>query len=123
MVLKLPLKKQPIHPCGATKTFPWSSCLPFVENKAGVLIHRPRSANTYNLHKRPHYAVGFWCGMTTTSNWENNKLTFLSVPPDESIVCWKCEMLAIAAGLPSSDELAGNHVHIGGVKAYKKCCP
>lgn len=27
------------------------------------------------------------------------------------------------AGLPTAESLAGKHVHIGGLKIFRKCCP
>jgi len=116
-VIKLPLK---VEKRTFKKCFPWSSCLPFVENSRGILIHRPRSVMTYTQYKTPYIAVGMWCG--NSQNGEKN-FTFLSVPPEKAILCERCELLAVAAGLPTADELAGRHVHKGGVKAFKSCCP
>lgn len=103
-----------------TGCFPWASCLPFVENSRGTLIHRPRSGTTYNLHKKPHVGVSFWCGMAVSTSGEN--LTFLETPPDGKILCERCEEIAVANGLPSADELAGRHVHKGRTKAVATCC-
>lgn len=101
--------------------YPWSACAPFVENSRGILIHRPRTGSTYNLHRSgPHIGVGFWCGMHTASDGKN--LTFLAAPPEDRILCARCEAIAVANGLPSADELAGRHVHKGGVVAVATCC-
>lgn len=101
--------------------YPWVACLhPFVENSRGVLIHRPRSGATYNIHKAPHVSVGMWCGHHTSSDGRN--LTFLPAPPEGKVLCARCEDAAVAAGLPTADELAGRHVHVGGVKAVVTCC-
>lgn len=100
--------------------FPWAACAPFVENSRGTLIHRPRNGSTYNIHRRPHVSVHFWCGMGTSSDGKN--LTFLAAPPEERILCARCEAIAVANGLPSADELAGRHVHKGGVVAVMTCC-
>jgi hypothetical protein len=103
------------------RIFSWSSCLPFVENSRGTLIHRPRSGATYNIHKSgPHVAVSFWCGMAVSS--DGNNLTFHATPPDARIVCARCEAAAVANGLPSAEELAGHHVHIGRTIAVATCC-
>ena len=61
------------------KIFAWIKCKPFVENKRASLIHRPRSAETFNLHKNPHIGISFWCGMGVTDS--GNKLKLLDVPP------------------------------------------
>lgn len=100
--------------------FPWASCAPFVENSRGTLIHRPRRGMLYNLHKYPHIAVMFWCGMSVSSGGKS--LTFLDSPPDGKILCERCEAAAIAKGLPSADELAGRHVHKGRTVAVVTCC-
>lgn len=100
--------------------FPWLSCAPFVDNSRGVLIHRPRSGSTYNLHRTgPHSAIHFFCGMVVTGG---KNFTFLDVPPEGRILCERCEVVAVANGLPSADELAGRHVHKGGVVAVATCC-
>lgn len=104
----------------STKQSPWKACLPFVDNSRATLIHRPRSGSTYNIHKNPHIAVSFWCGMTVTAS--DGHLAFLDSPPDEKILCEKCEAAAIANGLPSADELAGKHVHKGRTVAVATCC-
>lgn len=104
-----------------TNEFPWTRCLPFVENSRGTLIHRPRSGATYNIHRTgPHIAIGFWCGMQVSSGGKN--LTFLAAPPEGRILCERCERIAVENGLPSADELAGRHVHKGRTVAVATCC-
>lgn len=102
------------------KQAPWKFALPFVENERGVLIHRIRYGSTYNLHMKPHIAVQFWCGMSVTAN--DGHLHFLASPPAGKIVCERCEAAAINAELPSSDDLAGKHVHKGRTAAIVTCC-
>lgn len=102
------------------KVFPLKSSAPFVENSRGTLIHRPRSGAIYNLHRTPHIGVSFWCGMATTSSGTN--LTFLDSPPEDKILCARCEEAAVAKGMQSADELAGRHVHVGRTIAVKTCC-
>lgn len=116
--MKLPLETRPFD---VKHGFPWTSCLPFIENSRGALIHRPRRGATYNLHKTgPHIGITFWCGMAVSTSKKN--LTFLAAPPAGKILCERCEGAAIKAGLPSADELAGRHVHKGGVVAVATCC-
>lgn len=100
---------------------PWTSCKPFVENSKAVLIHRPRRVSMHRISDkyRTHLAVEMWCGSTQTGT---KKFTFLDAPPREAIVCARCEMKAIGAGMPSSSQLVGGHVHLGGVIAVKHCC-
>lgn len=114
---KLPLErpKRQFH-----GEFPWVACAPFVENSRGTLIHRPRTGSTYNIHRTgPHIGVGFWCGMHVTGG---KNLTFLAAPPNDRILCERCEAAAVANGLPSADELAGRHVHKGRTVAVATCC-
>lgn len=100
---------------------PWVSCKPFVENTRGVLIHRPRMVTTHKIGPRwdAHLAVHAWCGNAATGR---KNFTFLDAPPQGRIVCARCEDAALAAGLPSSEALAGQHVHTGGVVAVARCC-
>lgn len=100
----------------------WRSCLPFMENSRATLIHRPRAVATVAksaIQKRPYLIATMHCGtsMVNSEHW-----TFLSEPPAGKIVCARCEALAVHSGLPTSDELCGRHVHIGGVKAFITCC-
>ena len=117
-MLKIPLKQNPFH---VSHGFPWKSCAPFVENKRGTLIHRLRSAATLNINRSgQHVGISFWCGMATVS--DGGHLTLLDAPPEGRIVCEICEKKAVDAGLPSSDRLAGRHVHKGRTKAFATCC-
>ena len=116
-MLKLPLE---IRPFDRNNGITWKSCPPFVENSRGTLIHRVRFGATYNLHAKPHNTVTFWCGMAVSTSKKN--LTFLDVPPDDKILCERCEAAAVKAGMLSADELAGRHVHKGGVVAVATCC-
>ena len=117
-ITKLPLERTAFH---AKHGFPWASCAPFIENSRGILIHRPRNGVTFNnLSKGPHVAIHYFCGMSMASDGKN--LTFLAAPPADRILCARCEAIAVANGLPSADELAGRHVHKGGVVAVATCC-
>lgn len=119
-MLKLPLRAwKPMPPDYRRNMFPWASCAPFVENRRGLLIHRPRSVATFVSSRWTHFSVHYWCGCC--ANNDNGNLTFLEAPPVESILCERCEQKAIEAGLPSAEELAGRHVHIGKLKAVLTC--
>jgi len=100
---------------------PWASCKPFVENTFAALIHRPRMVAIHRISEkyRPHISVSMWCGSTQSGT---KKFTFLDAPPNDRIVCARCEEKATDAGLPSSTALAGEHVHTGGVVAVAYCC-
>ena len=116
------MMKQPLEtrPFDRKHGFPWTSSLPFVDNSRGTLVHRMRYGATYNLHAKPHVGVSFWCGMATATS--GKQLTFLAAPPDDKILCERCEYAAVKAGMPSADELAGRHVHKGRTVAVVTCC-
>ena len=102
------------------QTIHWKTCLPFLDNKLATLIHRPRYVTLYRVGQRPpHLAVGNWCGNTMVGK---RKFTFLPTPPSGRIVCARCEENATRSGLPATDQLAGRHIHKGGVVAVPHCC-
>jgi hypothetical protein len=99
----------------------WKESAPFLLNERAQLIHRPRYVTGHQLtNHQPHLAVWCYCGSGFTGRKE---LAFIDEPPSNSIVCRRCEEAAVLAGLPSSEELAGRHIHVGGVKAFADCCP
>ena len=101
----------------------WTHALPFVKNLRGILIHRPRSVVIYNLHKKPHMAIHYLCGNGTTGPITNDSyIKFIPTPQNDCVVCERCEKIAITFDLPSASELAGTHVHVGGLKAIISCC-
>lgn len=105
---------------GSTMVVYWTECLPFVENKRGVLIHRPVQVSMHKCGKRPvHLGVHYWCGAVATGR---DNFTFLSKPPNGKLVCTHCEAKAVAAGELTADKLVGRHVHRGRVKAVRACC-
>lgn len=99
----------------------WVSCRPFVENSRAVLIHRVRYVTTHKIGPKypSHIAVHGWCGNASTGT---KKFTFLDEPPEGRVVCARCEDAATGVGLPASSEIAGRHVHTGGVVAHMRCC-
>jgi hypothetical protein len=93
--------------------------LPFVENPRGLLIHRPRDAalRVWPSGKWASYIVVHnWCGASFTK-----KTTFVKDIPAGALLCKRCEIAAVRAGLPSAEEITGHHVCIGGVRAYNAC--
>jgi hypothetical protein len=97
----------------------WSHALPFVENKRGVLIHRPTSVHLYNLNKHAHISVHYYCGNCSSGT---KNFTFIECPPEGALLCARCEAAAIAAGMPSTFAICGRHVHEGRVVAVQTCC-
>ncbi len=104
----------------APGAIPWASCQPFIENSRAVLIHRPRSVVTHKLSQhKPHISIKCWCGATFSGT---KKFTFLDAPPEDSLLCARCEDVAVNAGIQSASELAGKHVHLGCVVPKRLCC-
>lgn len=99
--------------------YAWETCLPFVENKRGVLIHRPVEVVRYTHLRASYLAVHYWCGNGSNGH---GIFTFLAQPPEGKLVCAKCEAAAVSAGLPTADSLCGQHVHKGLVTAIQQCC-
>lgn len=120
--MEVTLRRSPRAPFNCNRIASVKRCAPFVENKCGVLIHRPIEVAYRKAYLGGYiYAcVDFMCG--NSANGEG-KFTFLDVVPEGRIVCARCEAAAIEAGLPSSSEICGRHVCIGGVKAISHCHP
>lgn len=99
----------------------WASCSPFIENRKAVLTHRPRYVTTHKIGAqwKSHISIGCWCGNSFSGT---KKFTFLDAPKTDALLCARCECAAVKAGLPSSSEIVGRHVHIGRVVAQQLCC-
>lgn len=100
------------------KSVHWKMCLPFVVNPRGILVHRVRWATTHFWKGEvDHDSVMYWCGNSVSSVME-----FVEVPPEDRLLCARCEAIAVAAGEKPADELAGRHVHVGETRAKRLCC-
>ncbi len=117
--MKLPLEIYPkAYP--RTGSFSWKSSWPFVENRCGILLHRPRYIRTFTHFGYPYLAIKFWCGNTHVGS---DKFTFHEKLTERSgLLCARCEEMAVLAGLPSADNLSEGHVHLGKLRAIKVCC-
>jgi len=95
--------------------------LPFIVNARAKLVHRPRSVNVHKISSDyvRHLAIHYWCGGGSTGL---KKFDFVAVPGENETLCARCEEKAVEAGRPSSDDLVGRHVHVGGVKVRRTCC-
>lgn len=120
--MEVTLRRSPRAPFNCNRIASVKRCAPFVENKCGVLIHRPIEVAYRKAYLGGYIytCVDFMCG--NSSNGEN-KFTFLDVVPDGRVVCARCEAAAIEAGLPPSSKICGRHVCVGGVKAVSHCHP
>lgn len=97
--------------------------LPFFLNPRGILVHRVRCVETFSRDSREsHHAVGYLCGNGCTFELGNEDAKFFDDPPKDRLVCAFCEAKAERMGQPSSDSLAGRHVHRGVLKAHRVCC-
>lgn len=110
------------NPCLRGPIAMWRDSEPFISNTRGILIHRPRRVNVYKHPTKPHtfIAVRYYCGNGVTGTAE--KLTFLSEPPTDALLCAVCENNASIAGIPTASQIAGRHVHVGRLKAIQTCC-
>lgn len=124
MMVNLTFK--PIHPyLERFGHIRWKKSPPFFANPRGILTHRVRSITThlhnYHSYGKPdrHHHVDYCCGGGANSSTCEG---LTDEPPASRLLCERCEQLAIEAGLPSADELAGRHVHVGRVKPFRTCC-
>jgi hypothetical protein len=113
--VKLKLETKPSERASAL----WQDSEPFVENKQGILIHRPRSVTLYNTLRYPHIAVHYYCGGSVTDS--KGKLKFFTEPDEDMMLCTYCEARAVMAGLPAASEIIGKHFHTGKLKAVRNC--
>lgn len=97
---------------------PWKKSAPFILNPRGLLVHRAKAVGTlYEDGKPDHPVYSYWCG-----NVGNRLCELIHEPPEDRLVCARCEAVAIAAGEVTSDALTGRHVHLGGLRANRLCC-
>ena len=119
-VLKLPLREKGRMTFGGQREFyAIKESAPFLRNPRGLLIHRPRTAavRVWPSGRWPSYTVAdCWCGCVFTKRTE----FIADIQPGE-LLCKRCEIAAVRAGLPSAEEITGHHVCIGGVRAYNAC--
>lgn len=98
----------------------WASSKPFVENRRGILIHRPKSIITYRAIWGAIYPiVDYWCGASANGA---HKFTFLDEPPDGKLLCARCEIESVKHNVPPSEQVVGRHVHVGSVGGLRTCC-
>lgn len=109
------------NPCVGGPIAMWRDSEPFVENRRGLLIHRPRYVSMFESRRGAHVAIEFYCGGSTTDTRERGNVMFLPAPPEGSLLCAACEARAVMAGLPSASALAGRHICIGRLKAINVC--
>ncbi len=99
----------------------WRMTLPFNVNPRGIFVHRVRCAGSileHDGHQHSHDWAHYWCGNQTCG--EGVSLT--DSPPDDRLLCARCEAMAVAAGQPTADELLGRHIHIGSARVVRECC-
>lgn len=104
---------------GYITTKQWTISLPFNVNPRGVLVHRVRSgAWHFCSGKLSHVSVSYWCGNSAVGEGVN----LTEAPPTDRLLCAHCERIAVEAGEPTAEALAGRHVCTGVMKAFRLCC-
>ncbi len=77
---------------------PWRRSKPFFLSDLGTLVHRVRFAATHmRLQARSHDSVEYWCGSSSSVRGR-----FLDEPPENRLLCHRCEAQAVAHGQPSA---------------------
>lgn len=93
---------------------------PFAEATRAKLAHRVRYLTLYEkVRLNDHYAVSMWCG-SSTCRTDIDDLGLTDQP--SRLLCERCEAMAVLHGQPTSDELAGRHVHTGRLVPKQTCC-
>jgi hypothetical protein len=99
---------------------PWKHCMPFNANPRGILVHRIRNGVAFydRNGEYSHAAVNYWCGNTTNGDG----VSPVELPPEGRLLCVNCERRAVEAGEPTAAKLAGRHVCVGELRAFRLCC-
>lgn len=98
---------------------PLKASLPFIKSNRGVLTHRVKYGQYHKIqHRMSHASITCYCEMTLFPD----RCEATGKPWPDEIVCRRCEQAALLDDKPSSSELVGRHVHVGGVKAFADCC-
>lgn len=99
----------------------WTESEPFFTNPRGILIHRVRSVRSYKntVGVVTHYSTTCHCG---NQFHFDDVACLVAVPPDGRLLCERCESIAVKNKLPTSEQLAGKHIHIGRLVAKQVCC-
>ena len=115
--MKLPIQRKP----KSLAVRHWSEVEPFVMNDRAVLIHRPRYVSEHQISNRyeSHLSVEAWCGTVFSGR---KQFTFLDAPPEEKLLCARCEEVATKRNMPTAESLVGRHIHLGKLVAAQICC-
>lgn len=121
MRVQLKQEKWPVDNRPGWHVDAWLTAEPFFVNPRAQLTHRVAAVNTmYQDGEISHYCVRYLCG--NGAHFEDPVACLVAVPPEDRLVCTMCEFKAEQAGLKSSDELAGKHVHKGKLVPVQTCC-
>jgi hypothetical protein len=99
----------------------WKKSLPFFVNTRGFLTHRV--SWVYSIIYKgelSHTAVGYLCGNSGIEGTGHG--LFYEDPPADRLLCELCENIAIRRRLPTADQLAGRHIHVGRIRVEQTCC-
>ena len=94
---------------------------PFIVNPRGRLTHRVRSVSTRIVDGViKHYTAMFWCAGQVRFYEPSDSL--VAIPPENRLVCERCEFAALRMKEKTTDELAGKHIHKGRLVIQQSCC-
>lgn len=101
----------------------WVQSPPFAVNPRGVLTHRVKHVTVITIGgKLSHFHVDYHCmnGFNVDKHQIHDVLT--DDPPEDRLLCERCEIMAAIGNNPSGDTLAGRHVHRGVLVPQQTCC-
>lgn len=92
-------------------------------NPRGQLIHRTRFFEGIIWRgELSHYHVNHLCGNGFNIDPELIREVMFADPPEDRLLCSRCHGVAEGMRLPTSDQLAGRHVHRGILVPTQVCC-
>lgn len=92
-------------------------------NPRGQLIHRTRFLSAIICRgELSHYHVSYLCGNGFNIDPELIRDVMFADPPEDRLLCSACHGKSEGMRLPTSDQLAGRHVHRGILVPTQVCC-
>lgn len=90
---------------------------PFVLNKRGILVHRPKKISIIQSAKGPSMVVEYYCGNSASGS---DIFELKNDVETRQVVCRCCENKATKAGLPSTFAILNKSTFLGGNRLARK---